>query len=315
MELTNPDSGVDSGMSLDDAADIANSFDDEEEEQGTQDDEQDGDYQSEDDQDDDHESDAEDDDSESEEIEHDGKKYKVPKALKDSFLRQADYTHKTKALAEQRKAIEQHAQNLVAERTFYANQLSGFVQQLSSQIQSLPSDEQLLQLSRTDPAGYLQAKAERDYKLDQMRQAQQAQQYLSQQQEQDDQRSQAALLENERNSLMTKLPTWKDEKVAAKERSDISGYLAAEGYTQEEMAEVFDHRALLVARKAMLYDRMIAGKGKQQIKSPNRQQIKTLPAGNQGKPRARVEKSAVDRFRRSGSIDDALSILNRISGE
>jgi hypothetical protein len=42
----------------------------------------------------------------SEEIEHDGQKYKVPKALKESFLRQADYTRKTQALAEERKVLE-----------------------------------------------------------------------------------------------------------------------------------------------------------------------------------------------------------------
>lgn len=41
-----------------------------------------------------------------EEIDHDGLKVKVPKALKDSFLRHADYTRKTQELAEQRKAFE-----------------------------------------------------------------------------------------------------------------------------------------------------------------------------------------------------------------
>jgi hypothetical protein len=42
-----------------------------------------------------------------EEIEHEGKKYKVPKDLKDAFLRQADYTQKTQSVAEQRRAVEQ----------------------------------------------------------------------------------------------------------------------------------------------------------------------------------------------------------------
>lgn len=43
---------------------------------------------------------------ESEEIDHDGKKYKVPKDLKEAFLRQADYTRKTQEAAEQKRAIE-----------------------------------------------------------------------------------------------------------------------------------------------------------------------------------------------------------------
>lgn len=42
------------------------------------------------------------------EIERDGKTYKVPAALKDDFLRQADYTRKTQELAETRKELTSH---------------------------------------------------------------------------------------------------------------------------------------------------------------------------------------------------------------
>jgi hypothetical protein len=42
----------------------------------------------------------------SEEIELEGKKYKVPKDLKDGYLRQADYTQKTQTVAEQKRAVE-----------------------------------------------------------------------------------------------------------------------------------------------------------------------------------------------------------------
>ena len=47
---------------------------------------------------------------EDEEVEHDGQKYKVPKALKPLLMMQGDYTQKTQALAEQRRAIEAQAQ-------------------------------------------------------------------------------------------------------------------------------------------------------------------------------------------------------------
>lgn len=40
------------------------------------------------------------------EVERDGQKYTIPAALKDDFLRQADYTKKTQEVAESRKAIE-----------------------------------------------------------------------------------------------------------------------------------------------------------------------------------------------------------------
>lgn len=42
----------------------------------------------------------------SEEIDHDGKKYKIPKAIKPLLLMQADYTKKTQSVAEKAKALE-----------------------------------------------------------------------------------------------------------------------------------------------------------------------------------------------------------------
>lgn len=50
---------------------------------------------------------------ETEEVDwEDGKKYTVPKALKDALLRQADYTRKTQEVAEGRKALEAHQAQL-----------------------------------------------------------------------------------------------------------------------------------------------------------------------------------------------------------
>lgn len=45
-------------------------------------------------------------DDDSEEIEREGKRYRIPKALKGELLMQADYTRKTQELAESRKAFE-----------------------------------------------------------------------------------------------------------------------------------------------------------------------------------------------------------------
>ena len=56
---------------------------------------------------------------EEEELEHDGQKYKVPKALKPLLMMQSDYTQKTQALAEQRKAFE--AQQAQTNQTIQQN--------------------------------------------------------------------------------------------------------------------------------------------------------------------------------------------------
>lgn len=65
-----------------------------------------------------------------EEIEHDGKKYKVPKELREAFLRQADYTTKTQTLAEQRRAAETEREAWEQTRT----QQAEFVKALRTEI-------------------------------------------------------------------------------------------------------------------------------------------------------------------------------------
>ena len=45
-------------------------------------------------------------DDETEEVERNGKKYRIPKDLKDDLLRQDDYTRKTQEVAESRRALE-----------------------------------------------------------------------------------------------------------------------------------------------------------------------------------------------------------------
>src|SRR5690242_17210740 len=49
-------------------------------------------------------------------IEHDGRAYKIPAELKNAFLRNADYTRKTQALAESRRELESHRQSLADEQ-------------------------------------------------------------------------------------------------------------------------------------------------------------------------------------------------------
>ncbi len=80
------------------------------------------------------ETDETDPEDELEEIERDGKKYKIPAALKSELMMQADYTRKTQELAEQRKAIQEQRslveQASQAELNAYAS-LTNIDQQLA----------------------------------------------------------------------------------------------------------------------------------------------------------------------------------------
>lgn len=78
-----------------------------------------------------------------EEVEFEGDKYKLPKKLKDAFLRQADYTQKTQQVAEQRKAIE-------AEREQFVN-LQKIQQEYIAEVAGVTAiDQQIAQYQEID---------------------------------------------------------------------------------------------------------------------------------------------------------------------
>jgi hypothetical protein len=78
-----------------------------------------------------------------EEIEHDGEKYKIPKALKDAFLRQQDYTQKTQSVAEQRKEVEAHKAELQQREQVQRQNIAEYAQ-------AYALDEQLKQYAGID---------------------------------------------------------------------------------------------------------------------------------------------------------------------
>lgn len=78
-------------------------------------------------------------------------------------------------------------------------------------------------------------------------------------------------LKAEQQALLEKLPEWKNEETATKEQKQISEYLATQGLTPEEIANASDHRLVIMARKAMLYDK---GQGKAE---PVKKKLATVP--------------------------------------
>lgn len=77
----------------------------------------------------------------------------------------------------------------------------------------------------------------------------QAQNYIQQQKNQHS----AASLEAERQALMKAVPEWSSEAVATKEMQAITADLLSRGYSQADVQGLSDHKAVLLARDAMLY--------------------------------------------------------------
>lgn len=61
-------------------------------------------------------------------------------------------------------------------------------------------------------------------------------------------------LQQERAKLEEALPEWKDPEKASVEKSKIADYLYKQGFSKDDVQAASDHRLIVMARKAMLYD-------------------------------------------------------------
>ena len=164
----------------------------------------------------------------------------------------AAFTRKTQELAEVRKALTERVTKLDT----YVTQGEALVNTLAAEFQREFQGVNWSELAANDPAAYVQKRHAFDERqrtlalaVGQLQNAKAQQSAISAEE------TQQRLIEEQRK-LIEKVPDWKDAKKAAAESAELREYLTGLGYEPEEVNGVTDHRAVLLARKAMLYDRM-----------------------------------------------------------
>lgn len=224
------------------------------------------------------------------------------------YSRTADYTRKTQQLAEQRKQLEAELAPLRAERQRYAASLDQLDAALQAQAPQEPDWETL---RNEDPAEFAATWALwQQYQTRQ--QAVRAERERVQQQVAADHVAQLrAQVDAERGKLLEALPAWKDSAVAKKERDELVAYAKASGYTDEELASVYDHRVLLVLRKAMLHDRAVKARPSVQQKI---ERVKVASPGTPAstKPKVTEVTRAKQRLAKTGRVDDAAAVFEQM---
>lgn len=177
-----------------------------------------------------------------------------------------------KAIKQEAKAKAEQFQETIQEKlAIAASLIEGEKNQLAQEESAVNWD----QLKRIDPAEYSAKKLdfqERKAALEAKIQnaAKTYQESIAQNQEKL-QQEQQQYIQREQEALYKAIPEWKDETKAKAEKSALSEYLVAQGMTGEEVGSVTDHRLVLIARKAMLYDQA------QQKSEPQKKRLLTIP--------------------------------------
>ena len=255
----------------------------------------------------------EEEDDEEEEVESNVQSFKVRSdgvdldvtldELISGYSRQSSFTKKSQSLAEDRKSFESE----IAEARQLRSQAIEVLESAKTvQPQQAPKTPEYWQdLKDSDPMQFM---LERDEMREAQMQGQMREQQISQLKSQEDQEQQANLekyISSQRDQLSTLIPEWRDEKIASSERKAIVEYGKGVGFTDKELGEAYDSRAVATMRKAMLYDKLTQKRGT--LKPNHRASMK---AGSQSiNPSSTSSKKASARLQKSGSVEDAQSVF------
>lgn len=231
-------------------------------------------------------------------IEINGEKVAVEE-IKLGYMRQADYTKKTQAVAEQRKAAEEQTAN-------YESTLNALLTAAGADLSRF-DNVNWEQAAIENPDQYKQAKA-------MFEQTKQTHDFINAQAKEHRQRmeaqQQAAMKENAKESLTvlkSTIPNWNNDLYYS-----IGEYATGSlGVTTEEFNDVHDHRIITALYKAMQFDK---------AKTETQKKVKATPkktlSGKKAEPKDLGKKDnyrkARERLRKSGSMEDAVqALLNR----
>lgn len=118
-------------------------------------------------------------------------------------------------------------------------------------------------------------------------------------------------IRGEQVKLMRAVPEWNDDAKRTKELDSMKRTAKAVGYSDEEIASLYDSRAVIVLRKAAAYDRLMAKKPKA-VKTVVRQPHASGPGKSVGQTGRKDSGRAMDNLRKTGSVDAATSVFNGI---
>jgi len=202
-----------------------------------------------------------------------------------------------KKYKEQSQALAQQQQQVLA---MYQK-----AQQGGLQAPTPPSKE----LFDQDPIGYMEAKltydeakAAHDQQLVQLR-------GIHQQQAQQQQAARQAYLAEQAEVLKQYIPEIADPDKGEKLKAGIIDTGVHYGFTPEEMAGVSDARYVRALNDARKYRQLVANRQKSQSKADGARPVVKAGAKKRPDGQAATRKKAQQRLQKTGSIDDALSLM------
>ena len=235
--------------------------------------------------------------------------------LTKGYSRQSDYTRKTQELASERNNMAQLQEQWSAEisqaqneRQQYVNALGQIVQQSMIGLEQF-NDVDWDTLKEEDPIAWVTKSQELKNAQERIRTYQQQAIHAEKQSNQEVAKMRAMAAQEEHKKLVQVLPEWSDNEARGKLATDLWSYATTQGFTENELNEVIDHRQFLVLMKAKKYDDLQNADVKSK-KIKNKPKVIRAGKGTNKKQTASSKRNVqMKRLRQTGHVDDAATLL------
>lgn len=213
------------------------------------------------------------------------------------YQRQSDYTRKTQAVAEDRKAIERVKSDLAQ----YEKQLSEQLQAWAVPTEQEPNWSDMA--SRLQPQEFNKLRAQWDDRK-QRREVARAE-YVRLQADQ-----RAHTVQEERNRLFEAIPDWRDQAKFEAAAARIAQNAPEYGFSKEEVAQVVDHRMIRVLNDAIAYRELQKAKPAVDKKTTQiKQALKPGSKPDKAKTQDAARQKMRDDLRKTGDLRTAAQYL------
>jgi hypothetical protein len=226
-----------------------------------------------------------------------------------SYQLGTDYTKKSQAVAEERKAVEAERQR-IEEARYLRDQYAERLQVIEQMLNQQPETENLEYLKETDPIGYAVKVAELSQREKQLAQVQAERQRIAMQQDQERQEQLGHVIQAEARKLAEAIPEYADPQKGEVARRELREFGQKLGFTEQELAGIYDSRQVLTLWKAMQYDKLQSAKPG--ITKKVNEAPKVMKSGvSQGRDGNEELKKLKAKARQTGRVADAAKAFER----
>ena len=237
----------------------------------------------------------------------DGTNFEVTQdELIQGYQRNADYTRKTQELAAEKQQTSDFVERSKKDVETKIAKLDQLNQAAQVQLQQEYAQVDFEKLYDEDPVEAARLEHKMRKKNEQLQQVQQQTQQLQMEEFN-------KYLQEQQKQLTIKLPELNHPEKGSQFKKQMRDYLSSQGFNDQEIDSVYDHRYVMLVRDAMSYRNLQAAKPQIKKKAVNAPKVvKGGVSKSKGQQAAEAKRQQLSRLKKSGKVADAAKIFRSL---